>query len=586
MSQDLYSWALGSAYRQYRLNDPSGLARDPMIDEKMDRDPKFAAASRYRRHLIAGRAWTIEPATDSPSDRLLAKVLTALAQKCDNLVEARFHLANAVVRGSAWGFLKGRIENVQIEGVPDSAWWVVGHVQNVDRRRLHFRPQKGPDGTPERIRLVWWSWKRRRWELVDPSWFACNVYDDTEANLGYGLGLRDALYFLMWFKEQLLADGLKAVKRWSRGIMTVGVDGLRASAGDNRKRVTDWEKATAESRERDALIYDKTDEFDIKFPSGEGARLVLEFVRYADEGIEELLVGSHLATSATGGGSYSLGKVHQQTTETLVSFDRELLDSGAMTRDFLGEPEAVQLREPEAPRHRARERPVHHGRGGRERPDEGHAGHRLGAREGHQAQEEGRPRPHRVPASRRPRTRCTRPRRARPAALGALRAATPWRTAARRRRPGGPARERPRHPVRTPRPRGPRAAGAGARRGHAGGGLHPVRRAAVRHPMGLTDARAYRTVWDESKHPRGQPGNAGQFGSGGGGAEPPAWNPEVLDDDALDAARTPALRRPPTARSRTRSRASSGTTWRTGASRGPASTGTRSPKRPSTERPS
>lgn len=337
VSQDLYSWALGSAYRQYRLNDPSyALARDPMIDEKMDRDPKFAAASRYRRHLIAGRAWTIEPASDSPADRLLAKVLTALTQRCDNLVEARFHLANAVVRGSAWGFLKGRIENVQIEGVPDSAWWVVGHVQNVDRRRLHFRPQRGEDGTPERIRLVWWSWKRRQWELVDPSWFACNVYDDTETNLGYGLGLRDALYFLMWFKEQLLADGLKAVKRWSRGIMTVGVDGLRASAGDNRKRVTDWEKATAESRERDALIYDKTDEFDLKFPTGEGARLVLEFVRYADEGIEELLVGSHLATSATGGGSYALGKVHQQTTETLVSFDRELLDSGAMTRDFLG----------------------------------------------------------------------------------------------------------------------------------------------------------------------------------------------------------------------------------------------------------
>jgi hypothetical protein len=162
---------------------------------------------------------------------------------------------------------------------------------------------------------VWWSWKRRQWELVDPSWFACNVYDDTESNLGYGLGLRDALYFLMWFKEQLLADGLKAVKRWSRGIMTVGVDGLRASAGDNRKRVTDWEKATAESRERDALIYDKTDEFDLKFPTGEGARLVLEFVRYADEGIEELLVGSHLATSATGGGSYALGKVHQQTEQ-------------------------------------------------------------------------------------------------------------------------------------------------------------------------------------------------------------------------------------------------------------------------------
>lgn len=336
-SQDLYSWALGAAYRYYRLNDPSyALARDPSIDEKMDRDPKFAASSRYRRHLIAGRTWTVEPASDRDVDRRFAKVMTSLLKKCENLVEARFHLANAVVRGSAWGFMKGAIDNVSIDGEPDAAWWVIRRIQNVDRRRLHLRPEKGEDGTPERVRLVWWSWKRRQWELVDPSWFVCNVYDDTEANMGYGLGLRDALYFLMWFKEQLLADGLKAVKRWSRGIMKVGVDGLRASSKSNATRVREWERATAESRERDAIVFDKTDEFDLVFPTGEGAKLVLEFIRYADDGIEELMVGSHVATSSTEGGTYGLGKVHQQTTDILVTFDRLLLDSGAMTRDAIG----------------------------------------------------------------------------------------------------------------------------------------------------------------------------------------------------------------------------------------------------------
>jgi hypothetical protein len=33
--------------------------------------------------------------------------------------------------------------------------------------------------------------------------------------------------------------------------------------------------------------------------------------------------------------------------------------------------------------------------------------------------------------------------------------------------------------------------------------------------FGIDDA----TSWQESKHPRGQPGNAGQFGKGGGGAK-------------------------------------------------------------------
>lgn len=58
--------------------------------------------------------------------------------------------------------------------------------------------------------------------------------------------------------------------------------------------------------------------------------------------------------------------------------------------------------------------------------------------------------------------------------------------------------------------------------------------------MGLTDARGYNTVWDESKHHRGQPGNAGQFGPGGAAKEPPAWNPDPDDDDALAAGPPPA----------------------------------------------
>lgn len=51
--------------------------------------------------------------------------------------------------------------------------------------------------------------------------------------------------------------------------------------------------------------------------------------------------------------------------------------------------------------------------------------------------------------------------------------------------------------------------------------------------MGLNDARAYNTVWDEAKHHRGQPDNAGQFGPGGGAADTAA-DPGAPADEAGD----------------------------------------------------
>lgn len=337
IAQDLYSWALGSAYRQFRLFDPSyALARDPLIYEKLSRDPKFASAARYRQHLVAGRAWTIEPASDSVADKLLAKVLTALVKRVKNFASARFNLAGAVIRGSAWAFLQGgQEERVQIAGLPTMPWYIFNHLQDVDRRRMHYRPTRDSKGNTSGTRLVWFSVKRRRWEAVDPSWFVLNAYDDTEQNLGYGLGLIDACYFFMWFKESLLNEALKAAKRWSAGIVTVQVDSLRDSAGNVQKRVTDWQNAVLAQRDRDALIFDKADTIDLKFPSGTGVEIILKMIEYADRAIQELLTGSTLGqSSGPDGVRAGDSSVHQQATESLIQYDREL-EQGAITSGLL-----------------------------------------------------------------------------------------------------------------------------------------------------------------------------------------------------------------------------------------------------------
>lgn len=40
--------------------------------------------------------------------------------------------------------------------------------------------------------------------------------------------------------------------------------------------------------------------------------------------------------------------------------------------------------------------------------------------------------------------------------------------------------------------------------------------------------------WDESKHPRGQPENAGQFGPGGGGASPPPGPMSPMQAESIE----------------------------------------------------
>ena len=67
-SQQLYTRALSSAWMNgVQIYDPSvWLNRDPEVEEKMLRDADIAHAVGYRRHLIAGRNWKLQPKVETP----------------------------------------------------------------------------------------------------------------------------------------------------------------------------------------------------------------------------------------------------------------------------------------------------------------------------------------------------------------------------------------------------------------------------------------------------------------------------------------------------------------------------------------
>ena len=56
--------------------DPSfALASDWDIYQKVMRDPVAAHAIRYRKHMVAGTEWRIEPGSDKPADKRAAEMM-------------------------------------------------------------------------------------------------------------------------------------------------------------------------------------------------------------------------------------------------------------------------------------------------------------------------------------------------------------------------------------------------------------------------------------------------------------------------------------------------------------------------------
>lgn len=335
VSSDIYVQALSAAYRAgRRIYDPEfALRQDPEIYEKIRRDAVIAQALTFRKHLIAGRSWNIEPSGTEPADKKAAVVVRELIAKIERLSSTLFNLAEAVVRGSAYALIIGRRMTLRIADFPPMTWWVPVRLKDVDRRR--FRQVVDDDGNSH---WEFWSVKRYRWEkLENPGWFVRHIYDDTEPSLGYGRGLLEALYFYNYAKQVALERGLQGLERWAMGILLAAVDSLRVNSNttDSDDLVQQWIDTVNAMRSQHVLVYDKNDSFSVLTGGGEGWQIVREILEYLDNAMRTLILGANLPTSATEGGSFALGQVQENSTEALVQYDRRLLEE-TLTRDLVG----------------------------------------------------------------------------------------------------------------------------------------------------------------------------------------------------------------------------------------------------------
>ncbi len=328
---EAYVRALTSVYRQWRVYDPSyALSRDFDAYEKVRRDAVIAHALQYRRHLVAGRSWQFQPASESKVDKEAAAVMRQLFQRIRRFTNARYNLANAVVRGQAFAAIEGDRSVERFGDGKFRRWWVPTKLVDIDKRRFHRHADWGTDPeTNESMLNVHWrmfSIERTRWERLEhPEHFVKHTYDDEESSIGYGRGLIDALYFFWRMKELTLNEGMGGVERWAQGMVVGKLDGVRVSNRINTALVSDFLSVLEKHKGRHAMVFDKQDDVQVVNGPGQGHQIVMEMLEYLDTALRTLIIGSNVTTAANTGGSYALAEVQENATEELVTYDRDIL---------------------------------------------------------------------------------------------------------------------------------------------------------------------------------------------------------------------------------------------------------------------
>lgn len=340
-AQSLYVRALSQAWRNgIQLYDPSvWLVRDPEVEEKMLRDADIAHAIDYRRHLIAGRQWTLLPRLEgSPRAELSVAVGTELLEGIRHFTGARLNLARAFFSGSRFARIHVTPRQLKLGDGRERTWLVPERLEDLDKRMFRVVPKT--DGKKIDAHWEMWSVARQDWfpqSRLDDIFTIRHVYQDDQASLGHGRALREALGWWWYTKTHVFEESVQAVERFAQGLATVKVDGLRdaESGRPNTEVINEWVEAIEKMMARHVMVYDAADQIEIVQNGGEGWQLLKDMRDELKAAITTLVLGSNLPTTADKGGSYALGSIQQDSTEALIQFDRETLEE-TLTDDLLG----------------------------------------------------------------------------------------------------------------------------------------------------------------------------------------------------------------------------------------------------------
>lgn len=325
---------VNTLFAMIRIDDPDfALANDVKAIEKIRRDAVIQQLITYRKHLVAGRAWHLEPGDESDEARELATLLEWLLKKASGFTQARFRLADAVFIGLS---VEKMIGGVKYFKVPNKVsrhlggqlipFWYIERFKDIDKRRIRKEYlQKG-----DYEREYYWtifnihnrSWRR----LINANQYIFHAYNDEEDTYGFGRGLNEAIFYYWRGKAYLLKYALQYCESFAKPWIRALVAELKGTIDDRDNRVSKYLSVLERMRSGNVIVGGKDDNIDFMQASTAGQAIIKDMIVYFDEALTRLIIGSMLATRTAQNGNRALGEVHEETTETLVNYDRMILE--------------------------------------------------------------------------------------------------------------------------------------------------------------------------------------------------------------------------------------------------------------------
>lgn len=310
--------------------------------EVVRKDGEIARCIHLLSLMSAGEMIVIE----SRDDGLKEIVSFAMNQISDFMHARKSLVEKAVLFGL--GIQRKYYKKIEKWGM---VWDVVERLQEVDRRRLRLERDE-----EDKNHLYWTMWCPKIDQYIiledlaqnplaasgtavqDYLWFM-HMQEELSP---YFEGFGDVLYHLVFIKSKVIQYWADLCESWAKPFMTIMIDLAKnmidANLGpgfvSNAQRIADLLSTFEKTRSKHIAVLDSSDKIDFHEHGSTGQNILRELLDYCDQKISLLLLGAELTTTTPGAGSYKLGVVHKEATDTIILYNRKRLEE-VLNKDLL-----------------------------------------------------------------------------------------------------------------------------------------------------------------------------------------------------------------------------------------------------------
>ncbi len=331
--QWLYGPRHAQHFRREYVVDPTHVTEvDEDTGSKMLRDPDISFAFEFRKVLVAGTGFHVEPGRNpSRAMELRAEVEETLYSYIRNFDEGRQNLVYADMVSGRYAQVQGEIRAFQMPGDTQVRKWAVPRLMK-DMAKEDFRNYIVNDaGDPVEIEKRGYSIRRNEYVKIDrPQDYIHHRVNNVEEFVGAGYGLQEALVYPWQAKAHLSQTMDSACDRFGEGWVKVTLPSSVKTDTDlsNSAHFRDVLERIAVLRRNGVLVLNDGELAELMEGAGRSFQMLVERFQLLQQQIVRVILGAVLPTGGgtMAAGSYKRAETEKTSTQAIVGASRARLE--------------------------------------------------------------------------------------------------------------------------------------------------------------------------------------------------------------------------------------------------------------------